>query len=79
MNSKLELQLKKIFNLTDSEFHADLTKDDVSSWDSLRHMALVTTLEEEYRINLSMEDILEINSIPTLLKILKTHGVAIEK
>ena len=44
----MDINLKKIllgvFNLTEKEFHIDLTKEDISCWDSLKHMDLVTTL-----------------------------------
>jgi acyl carrier protein len=49
--------------------------DDVPKWDSLRHVALVTVLEETYSISLSMDEMMEIVSVAAIQDVLARHNV----
>ena len=79
VNTKLAELLKVVFNLTDKEFDETLTQDDITSWDSLKHMELVIALEKKYDLTLKVEEIIEMNSISTILKILKRKGINVEE
>lgn len=48
---------------------------DVPKWDSLKHIALVTTLEQSFDISLSMDEMHEIQSVRDIETILERHGV----
>ena len=73
MDDRLSRILKNVFTLSDKEFREDLKKEDISNWDSLRHMDLIATIEAEYDITLSMQEILSINSFPALTEVLKNY------
>lgn len=73
MDDRLSRILKNVFTLSDKEFREDLEKEDISNWDSLRHMDLIATIEAEYDITLSMQEILSINSFPALTEVLKNY------
>lgn len=73
MDDRLSRILKNVFTLSDKEFREDLRKEDISNWDSLRHMDLIATIEAEYDITLSMQEILSINSFPALTEVLKNY------
>ncbi|NKB64506.1 MAG: acyl carrier protein [Gammaproteobacteria bacterium] len=79
MNDDLKIFLQKVFNLTESEFSETLTRDDISDWDSLKHMDLITGLEREFNIQLEMQDILAMQSIPIIVDTLEKYDVSIEK
>ncbi len=51
----------------------------VEYWDSLKHMNLILSLEEEFSVSLSDEEIMEISSIKDIIKLLKEKGVPDEK
>ncbi|NNC98868.1 MAG: acyl carrier protein [Gammaproteobacteria bacterium] len=78
MNQSLRTLLQSVFNLAESEFNETLSKADISSWDSLGHMDLVTRLEREFNITLTMQDIIAMQSFPTIIDILKEKGVIVE-
>jgi hypothetical protein len=48
MNKKATLILSNVFGIKEADIHPDLTTADVGSWDSLKQMDLVTSLENEY-------------------------------
>tara|TARA_Y100000385_G_C12547060_1_gene406274 strand:- start:250 stop:483 length:234 start_codon:yes stop_codon:yes gene_type:complete len=75
MNSKLKKILIEIFNINETELNESLTKEDISNWDSLKHMDLVVTLEKEYNMTLEMEEIINLNSVKTIISTLKNKGI----
>jgi acyl carrier protein len=54
---------------------AQTARDDVPKWDSLQHMNLVSALEENFGISLSMDEMIEIRSVQDITNILDRHGV----
>jgi acyl carrier protein len=75
MNKRLLKVLSDVFNLKESDYNENLTSNDIVSWDSLRQMDLINSLEEEFEIALDMEDIIKINSIKTIIEVLNNKGV----
>ena len=51
----------------------------VGYWDSLKQMNLILSLEEEFSVSLSDEEIMKISSIKDIIKLLKEKGVPDEK
>lgn len=75
MNKSLVATLAEVFGLRESEIHPDLKKADVGTWDSLKQMDLVMTLEREYGIALEIPDILRMISVAGIMEVLKEKGV----
>jgi acyl carrier protein len=63
-----------IFQYTDT-LTAETSPDDVATWDSLQHIALIRTLEMTYSIRLSMDEMMEIRSVGDIENVLRRHGV----
>ena len=66
MNRKLVELVAEIFFLDEDEVKLELTPDDVDLWDSLNHLRLITAVEVEFGVRLSMSDIQSIDSISKL-------------
>lgn len=70
VNTKLEKLLKKTFQI--EEINLDSSMDDIPEWDSFKHIELIISLEEEFKIKLEYTDTTEMTSIPIIKnKILK--------
>ena len=54
---------------------AQTSRADVPKWDSLRHIALVTAIEQNFGLSLSMDEMVEIRSVQDICNILDRHGV----
>ncbi len=78
MDKHLAAILAEVFGLRESQIHPDLTKADVGTWDSLKQMDLVMTLEREYDIALEIPDILRMVSVAGIIQMLKDKGVTLE-
>ena len=72
---KVNKILRDVFRLKEEELNDGLTMEDVESWDSLTHMDLVTSLEEGFNIQLTMDDIMLMRDIKTIKSILKEKMV----
>ena len=75
LDEKLLGILSGVFDMKQSEINIGLTKDDITNWDSLKQLDLVSTLENEYKITLDMQDIIKINSVATICDILNNKRV----
>lgn len=78
MNKRLVAILAEVFGLRESEIDHDLKKADVGSWDSLKQMDLVMTLEREYVIALEIPDILRMISVAGIMEVVEEKGVNLE-
>ena len=76
MDPKFNTLVAEIFELEEGAVKDDLTPETVDLWDSLSQLRLVTTLEEEFGIRLSMEEIESIQSIGGLREIVRRHAGA---
>ncbi len=61
-----------IFEIDESEVADQLTPDMVDLWDSLSQLRLVTSLEQEFDIKFSMEEIESIDTIGRLKELVRS-------
>ena len=73
----IKKQYKEIFieslSINKKDFREDLKFGELSNWDSVGHMTLISTLEDTFDISIQAEDIIEFNSFKKGLKILKKY------
>ena len=62
-----------IFEIDESEAADQLTADMVDLWDSLSQLRLVTSLEQEFDIRFSMDEIESIDTIGRLKELVRSH------
>jgi acyl carrier protein len=63
-----------VFKYT-GEITAATSRQEVPKWDSLQHIALVTAIEQGFGISLSMDEMVEIQTVGDICNILDRHGV----
>jgi acyl carrier protein len=74
VNEKLREIVAELFELEPAAVDGALTPEDVELWDSLNHLRLVSAVEEEFRIKLSMKEIESIRSLATLHALLEQRA-----
>jgi len=57
------------------DLRLETSRKDIARWDSLQHVALVVAIEAAFGISLSMDEMIEINSVRDIEIILERHGV----
>lgn len=73
--NKLKQALANVFGVEVSLITDDASPDTIESWDSLRHMNLVLVLEEQFGVELSDDQVVEILSYKLIKIVLKEHGI----
>ena len=68
---------KTALNISDDKMSENLKYNEIEEWDSIGHMTLIAALEEEYKINLETDDIIEFSSFKKGMSILKKYNVEI--
>jgi len=72
---------KKIFqdslNISPENFSDNLKYNDIPEWDSIGHMTLMAALEENYKISIDTDDIVDFSSFKKGIAILKKYNVNI--
>ena len=70
---------KKLFiealNVEEKTVSEDLKYNDVSEWDSIGHMGMIASLEEEFDIMMDTDDIIDFSSYKKGIEILQKYGV----
>ena len=67
----------KSLNLKNSDFNENIKYNDVAEWDSIGHMNLISALEDEFKISIDTDDVVEFSSFKVGKKILKKYKVEI--
>ncbi|QDM33308.1 acyl carrier protein [Tardiphaga sp. vice352] len=75
MNRRFLNVISNVFGVRPSEIRAEMTRAEIGSWDSLKQMDLVMSLEREYDIELQLPDILRMTTIVKILDVLAEKGV----
>lgn len=57
MSDKLSTVAAEIFGIDARDIDLEMTPDDVEKWDSLNHLRLITAVEAEFNIRLTMSQI----------------------
>lgn len=71
---KLSGILKDSFNINDSEMNDDAKLSGYGEWDSMTHMFFITKLEEQYEIELTGDEIADMQTIADIKKIIIAKG-----
>ena len=53
----------------------NLKYQDIQEWDSIGHMTLISNLEEKFKISIDTDDIVDLSSFTTGIKILEKYKV----
>ena len=66
LDVKLEKILKKVFKIEKINLEGSI--EDISEWDSLTHVQLISAIEKEFKIKIKFDDVMIMTSIPIIKK-----------
>ena len=67
--------LNRVLQIDPSQYRDDIGPESVPAWDSLRHLAMVSELEDTFDIEFGMEEISRMRCIGDIKKCLIAHGI----
>ena len=68
---------KTALNISNDKLNENIKYNEIEEWDSIGHMTLVAALEEEYKITLETDDIIDFSSFKKGMEILKKYSIDI--
>ena len=74
---KFEKLFADFFDIQESDVNDDIKYQEIEKWDSINHLNFVSKLEEEYDIELDMDEIIDMSSVGKIKEILRKHDVAV--
>lgn len=75
MDLKLENLLAEVMGIPTEVVTNDLAMKDLEAWDSLKHMELIVSLEQGFNLQLSFEEIVVMQSVREIRRVLKDRQV----
>ena len=74
MGNKKKERIKNVisvvFEIPEEQIKNDSSPDTIGSWDSLRHMNLIVALEEEFKVELTDDEILDMMNYKSIESII---------
>ena len=62
--------MSSVFEIPVEQIQDDSSPDNIDSWDSLKHMNLVVALEDEFNVQFTDENIIELINMKLILAVL---------
>ena len=73
---KLRRIVANVLGMNGNEINDESSVRTVDSWDSQKHMELILSFEEEFRIaQLGMDEIVEMTNVAEIRRILRSKGI----
>ena len=74
----MEIQVKalmaKLFRIPEDSINEETSMEAVNGWDSLRHIELITQLEDKFGLTFEMEEIIEMTNFSKIIEMLGRKG-----
>lgn len=74
MENKLVELIADIIGQDADDIDLGNDREDIEGWDSLNHLRIITAVEQEFSVTLSMDEIESVDSGNKLIDILCHHG-----
>lgn len=74
MDQRLTGLLAEVLQIPAETIKDDLTMAKIDVWDSLKHMELIAALEESFSIQLTFDDIVAMQNVGEIKRVLRRRG-----
>ena len=75
--AELHALLAETFAADPAELDDEASPERIPGWDSLTHLNMTVALEERFGVSLSMDDVVEMENVGAIRRVLRTHGIAV--
>ena len=76
MEKKTEALMADLFGIKKEDITDSLTMKNTDGWDSLKHMELIVSIEQTFAIELEFEEIVAMQTLKDIKRILTEKGVS---
>ena len=72
---KLKKIIADVLGLDETSITQGFSYRDTDRWDSLKHMEIITALEQNYSVTFTVDEIVNMTSVEDIVRILKQKNV----
>lgn len=76
LDERLQAVFRDVFDDPDLVLQPDMTADDIEAWDSLSHVTLLFTVEDEFGVQFSGDEASSLADVGELRDLLRAKGAA---
>jgi len=76
LDAKINRLVSELLLIPAATITDDLAMKDLDVWDSLKHMELIVSLEETFSIQLNFDEIVAMQNVREIKRVLRERGVA---
>ena len=69
---KAQTIIRQVLKNDSFEWKGELTAEDISGWDSLSHMIIITELENEFKIKFKLKELNKLNTLDSLITLIQS-------
>jgi acyl carrier protein len=70
--AKVQEALKAAFDVDPQSVTIDTTPNDIPAWDSMGHIALVSSLERAFGLSFDVDEVMEMENVRQILRIVQS-------
>lgn len=70
---RIKKVMSNVFNIDVDTINNESSPDNIENWDSLKHMNLIVALEEEFNLEFSDDEVIEIMNYKLVIEAVKNH------
>ncbi|MBA3706974.1 MAG: acyl carrier protein [Bacteroidetes bacterium] len=71
MLEQLQQIFRKVFHNEGLTISRDTSAKDIKMWDSLTHLELIASIEEELKINFSFSEVMQFNTVGDMIYVIE--------
>jgi len=71
IKARLESVFQKVFDDQSIRIHEGMTADDVEEWDSVMHISLLISIEQEFGIQFRTEEVMSVANVGDFITLLE--------
>jgi acyl carrier protein len=71
---RLQSLIAEMLDVPEDRIDADTRRDQIEAWDSLNHLQLVTAIEREFGVKLTMDEIASVDTAGDLDRLVSARG-----
>jgi acyl carrier protein len=75
---KVQTAFKSAFDVDPQTISINTTPDDVAAWDSMGHVTLASSLEQEFGLTFDVDDLMEMENVKEICRIVQSKLSKVE-
>ena len=75
MEQKLKTIMAEVLEISTDQIDVSTTIENIEAWDSLKHITLLMSIEEMFKVKLEMEEMIKMTSFEDIKSVLGKRGI----